>query len=271
VNSLRLLQSACGQWLTEEEMTQLSARDAELLLVGVNAAMRVVWAALPATYRRQPLSLYFGPPEQTTGVFTQNSREFTGDLLTLKPDYCSLRIEGQADRNEYRMGALFHPYTGTTGTRDVTVFRDTILTPYQIDRISTPLRRLDGVEYSAVVDQDDWTRSRTYAIIMVGTRTLVKIDRENQDALTLTGHGIIRPYPLNLIDSQQATPLPFPPEVAEWIASASGEYLVTHPKFRPDLANAATRSVASVLAQIESSTSPALQAGLNSIGTPAGW
>lgn len=250
MNSLNLLQNACANWLSAQDQSALSSMETELLLSGVNAAAARIWRKLPAHYRRQTFSCGFDAAASGTVTATAGSRAATF-AITGTPqasearEYCTL-VAGSV-RNEYRSGALLHPWQDATGTAGAVLYHDaTIKLGYLVERLLAPMieLRTGSTWYAAPAMesarlyacssrfcdfqrvsflQSDGTRS---------TRTLFRVAPLDGGARLFESVVAVAPLPLTIVDAATATELLYDDEIGDIIACAAGVELQTHPKFR---------------------------------------
>lgn len=250
MNSLNLLQAACGNWLSVPDQSALTMPETETLLSSVNAAVARIWRRLPAHYRRQTFSCGFEASVTGTVTATAGSRaatfSFTGTPQASEGrEYCSL-ISG-SDRNEYRSGALLHPWQGSTGTIAATLYHDaTIKLGYLVERLLGPMMELrtrtSWTPVPAMESARLWSSTcRYYDFQRVsflqsdGTRsarTLFRVARLDGSARLFESIVAVAPLPLTVVDAAVPTELLYDDEIADIIVCAAGIDLQTHSKFK---------------------------------------
>lgn len=284
MNSLTLLQLACAAWLTEQDQSNLPLPEVELLLAAVNGATSRVWRQLPAHYRRQTFSCGLEASVTGTITATQGSRaatfSFTGTPQANEGrEFCTI-IAGSV-RNEYRNGALLHPWQDSTGTHAATIYHDaTIKLGYLVERLLAPMQELRKKEQWTPVPTMEstrlWCSSRRYFDLQRvsflesdgdrRTRSLFRVAKLDGSARLFESVVTIAPPLLGIVDSAVPSDLYVDDEVGEAISQAAGIELQTHPRWRGKDVKVAV-SALDRLREI----SPKTTSDPESFGTPEGW
>lgn len=282
MNSMRLLSGVVQQWLNVPEQLELSARESEQLLVAVNSATRSIWAALPVALKKKPFSVVFYEAISTTRTCTRGSVVTIPVSVSAEAlDYCSVEIDDGVFHELRRSGTNYvtlHPYLGTTGTKTITIYRDAAVLPFILERMMQDLREIsERIPWAYVAPEcrsnfigNERIYSVEAAFIQGATRTVVKLNHRHNALKAFESVGVIRPSELTLLDSQQATELPYSDDVAQWIIQAAGQWLITHPKFKQDLLKVAVGSQQAAIDHLNSTISTDLITTIAGIGPAPG-
>ena len=285
MNSTTFLQQVCSNWLMDQDQSALTAQGTEALIAAANGAVNRVWRKLPAHYRRKTLSVGFDASASGTIAATAGSRTATFTITGTPQanqarEFCT--VEAGTVRNEYRAGALLHPWQDATGTHAVTLHHDaTIKLGYLVDRVLSPMHEVRGGDVWRPVPAMEsarlWTLAdRYYDIQLVsfatdstlGSRTQRTLFRVAKHTGPLLFEAVVQvvPEPLSLVDSVVPVDLYYDDEVANLIAQAAGIELQRHPRFRGGNLDLAIQAMDAVRAMPQSFHSTP-----NQVGTPDGW
>ena len=283
MNASALLSRVCSEWLTEPEQTSLNVNDTESLLGSVNSAVRLIWSELPLHLRIRPLSMQFDDPEAVDVPVARGAFSTTAvDDVEFDARYCSCLINGDPTVNELRKVTgvnrytTFHPYLADqTGTKEMTIFRDAIVLPYQLERFTSPLVDIATGQVWAPLPaftrrMFQQTLIRSYIVASTVDGTVLRVPG-NDTLRVFEAEGIIRPSELTLGNCQDSTDLIYGDDIAQWIVEASGSYLLTHSKFNTERKEAAAAAQAMATERVRREVSPVLTCQPNPIGPPYGW
>lgn len=143
--------------LKEKDLAGMDATAKLEVVTAINGGLQKLHALAPHHSKITAGSLYLGAPEALTLELTEGSDEFTGHTVSEEDLYCTIRIDGDAvDNQVIGTGKLLHPYVGTTGSHNATLYHDAVLFPEPYAEIISRPRIL---ETKRQLDHDPTRRS----------------------------------------------------------------------------------------------------------------
>lgn len=293
MNSVELMQQAVSNWLTVDDVAELSLPHTEALAAALNKATARIWRRAPAHYRRRPYTQRLKASASGTATVTngQDSISVSISGVTLSAtewQYCTIEIGGVKNQivNNGLAGddwaeRILHRWTGSSGTYAATIYQDAAFQPlwqHHVDRfVADVVDTITGAVYAPAPNIQEARRNGCGHFFTLSRvrypdgdgddfpRSLLEFSTGTAERV-IESTAEVMPLPLGVLDASVAKALPYEEEIGGIIADAAGIELVRHPKFRGgdiSLASAALGRLADLPQRIHSAP--------GQIFTPRGW
>lgn len=116
--------------LKERDLASITADTRLTVLDAINGSLQKIHSLSPHIHKETTGSIFLAAPSTISIGVTNGSVEVTGYAFTDEQRYCTIRVDGDPVDNQIMAGAeLLHPYMGSTGTVNATIYYDAVQMP----------------------------------------------------------------------------------------------------------------------------------------------